>query len=58
MTNKDERIRFTFRLPLELMERLRTEANKQGISLNAQILQILWEWEKKESEQKKSEQKK
>lgn len=49
MTNKkDERVRFTFRLPQELMEKIKQSANKQGISLNAQILQILWEWKKKE----------
>ena len=49
MTNKkDERVRFTFRLPQELMEKIKQAANKQGISLNAQILQILWEWKKKE----------
>lgn len=40
---KDERVRFTFRLPKELFEDLKSEAKKQGFSVNALILQILWE---------------
>lgn len=41
---KDTRKRFTFRLPDGLFEKLQNEAGMQGLSLNALILQILWEW--------------
>ena len=41
---KDARGRFTFRLPAELLEKLKKEAKNKGVSLNALILQILWEW--------------
>ncbi len=44
---KDARKRFTFRLPGSLFDNLKKEADKQGLSLNAMILQILWEWVKK-----------
>ena len=44
MTNN---ARFTFRIPNELLEMLKKEASKKGVSVNAQILQILWEWVKK-----------
>lgn len=43
---KDTRKRFTFRLPGSLFDNLKKEADKQGLSLNAMILQILWEWTK------------
>ena len=43
---KDERVRFTFRLPKELFDNLKNEAKKQGTSVNALILQILWDWDK------------
>lgn len=43
MTN-DTRERFTFRIPAELLKRLKCEAEKKGVSINALILQILWEW--------------
>lgn len=32
------------RMPERLKERLKSEADKKGISLNAQMLQILWKW--------------
>lgn len=38
--------RFTFRLPDNLFENLKNEADEQGLSLNALILQILWSWVK------------
>jgi len=44
MTKEDTRIRFTFRLPFELFEKLNNEANNQGLSKNALLLQILWQW--------------
>nr|DAH37273.1 MAG TPA: antitoxin [Caudoviricetes sp.] len=37
----------TIRLPEELLERLKREADSKGYTVNAQILQILWEWVKK-----------
>ena len=43
---KDERVRFTFRLPKELFDNLKNEAKKKGTSVNALILQILWDWDK------------
>jgi len=44
----DKRVRYTLRLPPALLERLGKEANKQGISINALILQILWGWAEQE----------
>ncbi len=44
MTNKDERLRFTFRLPADLLMKLKNEADKQGVSLNALILQVIYNW--------------
>lgn len=41
---KDERVRFTFRLPNDLFKKIKLEAHKQGFSVNALILQILWDW--------------
>ena len=47
---KDNRIRFTFRIPTSMFEALKAEAEKRGVSINALILQILWEWaEEKQS---------
>lgn len=43
MTN-DARERFTFRIPKKLLETLKFESEKKGVSINALILQILWEW--------------
>lgn len=40
----DARERFTFRIPAKLMNRLRQEAEEKGVSINALILQILWDW--------------
>ena len=41
----EERKRYTFRLPKELYQKLKQEAKKQGISINALMLNILWDWE-------------
>lgn len=45
---KDERARFTFRMPKQLIELIKEKAHQQGVSLNALILQILWDWAKKQ----------
>lgn len=34
----------TLRATKDLKEKLRTEAKKQGFTVNALVLQILWEW--------------
>lgn len=36
--------RFTFRIPAELLERIKKTAERSGVSTNAQILFILKEW--------------
>lgn len=41
MTNK---VRFTYRLPETLMEQIKAEANSKGISINAVINSILFEY--------------
>lgn len=41
-----ERVRAGLRIPNDLNTDLIREANRQGISKNALILQILWEWVK------------
>lgn len=40
----DEKIRFTFRIPLKLFNAIKSEAKEQGVSANALILQIIWDW--------------
>lgn len=40
----DTKQRFTLRMPKKLNEELKYEARKQGISVNALILQVLWTW--------------
>lgn len=45
MTNN---ARFTFRLPVELLNLIKTEADKKGVSVNSQILHILWEYLEKQ----------
>lgn len=40
----DKRARFTLRLPEALLDLIGKEAMKKGVSLNALILQILWDW--------------
>lgn len=46
MTKTDDRARYTFRLPGELLDRLKREAAKKGYSVNALILHILEDWAK------------
>ena len=43
---RDDRARFTFRLPVALYETLRVEAKTRGVSINSIILQILWDFVK------------
>lgn len=38
------------RMPEILKQTLKEAAEQKGISLNAQILQILWDWKKKEEQ--------
>lgn len=48
MTNNDIRKRYTFRIPEELYQMAKAKADRLGISMNALLLDILWEWKKKE----------
>lgn len=41
---KDARERFTLRVPESLFAEIKIKAKKQGVSVNALILQILWDW--------------
>ena len=43
--------RFTFRLPKTLLDKLKDEAYTKGCSVNSLILQILWEWLKKQDKE-------
>jgi len=45
---KNKRVRFTFRIPEKLFSLLKIKANEQGLSINAFILHILWNWVDKE----------
>lgn len=38
--------RFTFRIPKKLLDALKGEAEEVGVSVNALILNILWDWAK------------
>ena len=42
--NNDERARFTLRMPKKLFDEIQALASDTGVSANALILQILWEW--------------
>lgn len=53
---KDERIRFTLRMPVELFNKVQKEANKIGCSVNAMVLQILWDWVKENEKKEGGEQ--
>ena len=46
MTKETER--FTLRLSRELKERLDDNRKRMGVSLNALVLQILWDWTNKQ----------
>ena len=52
MSNIDDRIRFTFRIPKELFEKTKYKADRIGVSANALILQILWNWAESEEKEK------
>ena len=45
----------TVRAPEELHEELKIRAGKQGLTRNALILNILWDWIRKEKEREKNE---
>ena len=45
MTNETER--FTLRMPTELKKRLEQRSAELGVSVNALVLQILWDWAEK-----------
>lgn len=40
----DTRIRYTFRMPEALFQAIEKRAQAFGVSVNAMILQILWDW--------------
>lgn len=48
----DKKARFTFRIPETTFSKLKEEADKRGVSLNALILQILWDWVKQNDDHK------
>jgi len=48
MTN-DTRSRFTFRIPENLIRVIKDYSREKGMSVNATILQILWDWVKTKS---------
>lgn len=49
MTKEAER--FTLRLTAELKERLDENRKRMGVSLNALVVQILWEWARHNQDQ-------
>ena len=49
MMKKDTRERFTLRLPENLLEKIRKQAEVSGVSTNAMILEILRHWKKSDS---------
>ncbi len=48
---KDARERFTLRLPATLFMQLQVDGEKLGVSTNALILQILWNWMDRKKEE-------
>ncbi|HBG8733248.1 TPA: Arc family DNA-binding protein [Clostridioides difficile] len=44
MYDKDERVRFTFRLPAILLEKIKDRASLEGSSMNSLILHILCDY--------------
>lgn len=50
---KDERVRYTFRLPVNLMKIIRNKSEEKGVTLNAFMLQILWEWVNQQHERER-----
>ncbi len=49
MTNDVEK--FTLRIPKELKVKLENQKKQMGVSLNSLVLQILWDWKKKASQE-------
>lgn len=49
---KDDMVRFTFRMPASMFNKLKTEASRMGVSVNSLILQTLWDWAKKNEAQR------
>lgn len=49
MMKKDTRERFALRLPENLLEKIRKQAEVSGVSTNAMILEILRHWKKSDS---------
>ena len=45
----------TVRAPEDLQEELKIRAGKQGLTRNALVLNILWDWVKKEKKREKDE---
>ena len=45
----------TVRAPEDLQEELKIRAGKQGLTRNALILNILWDWVKKEKKRERDE---
>lgn len=43
----DNRVRFTFRMPLKLMKAVEKEAKNNGFTKNAMLLEILKNWQSK-----------
>lgn len=41
---ENERVRFTFRLPGTLLEKIKDRASMEGSSMNTLILHILWDY--------------
>ncbi len=49
---KDTRKRFTLRIPIDLYDSISVRADETGTSINAFILQLLWEWIDKNKDRK------
>ena len=46
----DEKVRFTFRLPVPLFTKVKDVARHEGVSVNAVMLKILWQYFENKSE--------
>ena len=44
MIKSEEKVRFTFRLPNHLFQQIKSQSDNLGVSINALMLQILWDW--------------
>ena len=40
----DNRVRFTLRIPSDLLEQIGERATNEGFSMNSKILQIIYDW--------------